>query len=55
MVCGGLFPNMRFMCESNRSKYNNFRSYFEILYSQGVEFQNFNRYMLDSLPDKESL
>lgn len=29
--------------------------YFEILYSQEVEFQNFNRYMLDSVLDKDSL
>ena len=29
--------------------------YFETLYSQEVEFQNFNRYMLDSVLDKESL
>lgn len=29
--------------------------YFEILYSQEVELQNFNRYMLDSVLDKESL
>lgn len=29
--------------------------YFEILYSQEVEFQYFNRYMLDSILDKDSL
>lgn len=29
--------------------------YFEILYSQEVELQNFNRYMLDSVLDKAAL
>lgn len=52
---GAYFPTCFFSLRPVDQNLMTLDLYFEILYSQEVEFQYFNRYMLDSILDKDSL
>lgn len=52
---GAYFPTWFFSLRPVDQNLVTLDLYLEILYSQEVEFQYFNRYMLDSILDKDSL